>query len=416
MNTIKGIRSTLCSLFLLIKTNHRFTLPVYIIILTSAVFIYGAAFPKPSISGDILTAEAAVCTHCNRTITGKYLKIDGRLFHPQCFVCQKCRKPIVSRYKKDKGAYFHPDCYVKAKNLICSYCGKPLSARYVVLNNKNYHAQCAEKQMATQHPRCGICGKPIEKKFIQDNSGKYHPECYRARKLPRCSACDTPIEGKYIKDPWGTVAHKKCKGQSVRLCSSCNRIISQHTSKGGYSYPDGRLICGYCKSMAVESPKAVQQSLKKVIKQLNAVGLSPIPTDIPIQLVNSRFMRKTENSANPKGLTRSESKYANGKRVSTKQAVYILHGLPKTEFEGVLAHELIHVWLNLNTIKMSDRNTEGFCNLGAMLIYENENTPFSRVLLDNMEKDPDSDYGKGYRRMKKKLHKLGWSTLIQEIN
>lgn len=415
LNMIKGTWSPRCSLLFSIKRTRGFAHPACLITFIFALFFYISAFLDLSAFGDVLTAEAGVCANCSHPVTGKYLKIDGRVFHPECFVCKKCRKPITGRYSMDQGAYFHAACYVQAKNLMCSYCGKPLDTQYVVLNHKKYHTRCAKKQIASQRPACSICGKPIEKTFVSDKNGKYHPTCYRSRKLPRCNVCAAPIEGNYIKDPWGNIAHKKCRGQSVHFCNSCNRIISGRTSKGGYSYPDGRIICGYCKGTAVESPKAVQQSLKKILKQFDVIGLSPIPVDIPIQLVNSRFMQKTQNSANPKGLTRCKSEYINARPVSKKQTVHILYGLPKTEFEGVLAHELIHVWLNLNSVKMSDRNTEGFCNLGAMLIYEHDNSPFSRVLLDNMEKDPDSAYGKGYRRMKTKLHKLGWPTLIQNV-
>lgn len=307
------------------------------------------------------------------------------------------------------------ECLVQANDRTCALCGKPLGQKWVVLDNREFHPGCAQKQLAKQRPVCGICGKPIAGEYAYDEKGKYHPACYKAHKLPRCSVCLKPIEGKYIRDPWNNIAHEKHGKQPTRLCSSCNRIISKSTSNGGYTYPDGRIVCGYCRRTAVDTQKDIQRSLKTVKKHLHAAGISPLPDDVPIHLVDKSFMKKKKNSANPKGFTLCELNYKNSRLVSRKQTVYILNGLPKTEFEGVLAHEFVHVWLNQNSITMSDSKTEGFCNLGTMLIYEADKSALSRVLLENMEKDPHPEYGKGYRRMKKKLGKIGWPKLIHNI-
>jgi hypothetical protein len=64
---------------------------------------------------------------------------------------------------------------------------------------------------------------------------------------------------------------------------------------------------------------------------------------------------------------------------------------------------------------MPAENTEGFCNLGAFLIYKNDGTEFSKILLKSLENDPDKIYGDGYRMMSQKLVTLGWEGLIKDV-
>ena len=89
--------------------------------------------------------------------------------------------------------------------------------------------------------------------------------------------------------------------------------------------------------------------------------------------------------------------------------------MPKLEFEALLAHELLHVWLNENKIILSSPSTEGFCNLGSYLIYNNDNTHFSTIHLRAMDTYEDLVYGQGYREMKIYLKKLGWKKLISHL-
>jgi len=202
----------------------------------------------------------------------------------------------------------------------------------------------------------------------------------------------------------------------VSFCNSCNRIASKSTSNGSSKYKDGRIICGYCNQAAVGDEDAISRSRIKVQSQLQSVGIPPAPPEIPIRLADQTFLKKKlQQMENPKGYTHCNTKHLNGKLISKEQIVYILTGQPPLEFEGILAHEFMRVWLNQQNITMSGKQTEGFCNLGAMLIYQADKSKLAEVLLDNMEKDDDPAYGDGYRMMRDKLQKLGWSRLIQKI-
>jgi len=162
----------------------------------------------------------------------------------------------------------------------------------------------------------------------------------------------------------------------------------------------------------------VMKSRNTVLALLHTIGISDIPTTIPVNIVDMKHLKqysKSRRASNSKGFTKCLTKYQNNEIVSKKQTVYILNGLPLLEFNGVLAHEMMHAWLNQLDITMTDPETEGFCNLGTMQVYQKDGSKFAKILLDNMEKDPDPIYGNGYRGMKKQLKTMGWNKLIQKI-
>jgi len=76
---------------------------------------------------------------------------------------------------------------------------------------------------------------------------------------------------------------------------------------------------------------------------------------------------------------------------------------------------LLHVWLHQNKVTLSPASTEGFCNLGQYLIYQNDNTQFSTIHLQAMENSEDLSYGIEYRYFKAQLKKIGWKELISSI-
>ena len=139
-----------------------------------------------------------------------------------------------------------------------------------------------------------------------------------------------------------------------------------------------------------------------------------IPDAIPIKLINlgelnERFSGQTHG--NLKGFTQKTKHHTS----QLYYTIFMLFGLPRIEFEAVLAHELLHVWLYKNQITLSLSSTEGFCNLGSYLIYKNDNTQFSNIHINAMATSKDQVYGKGFRKMKVQLEKLGWKKLIANL-
>ena len=159
-----------------------------------------------------------------------------------------------------------------------------------------------------------------------------------------------------------------------------------------------------------------------MLKILQEQGFTDLSDTVPIILVNLNELLEIKGggSRGIKGLTDYQYSYVtNGAgdivKENKKYAIYILDKLPKIYFDSVLAHEYLHVWLFENKQDYKSSITEGFCNLGAFAIYNSVNDKFSEIQLENMNQNPDPDYGVGYRTMKKCLDQKGWTDLINEV-
>lgn len=355
-----------------------------------------------------------ICTRCGKPIIHEYISSGQRYFHPACMACEFCGKPIRGKFTLNGKDLYHPDCHIKAKNLVCDYCSKPLDHNWMESNGKTYHPDCFKQHVQL---RCGICGKPIEGNYIRDK-GVFHERCYKEIKLDRCAICSLPIEGRHLVDTWGNKAHIEHQGHSVEICGSCGRIMDPKVSKGAFHHKDGRNICGICLETAVNNLKSIDRVTSSVLALFSTVGIDGLPTPIPVSLVDlTQLKLKSGNRFNnsARGFTLSTVKTQNDAPPVIDHSIYILNGLPLTEFKAVLAHELLHVWLIENDIDLPAREMEGFCNLGAMLVDQSEKSAFAQVLLSQLETNPDPVYGAGYRIMKKKLDRFGWEGLIRKL-
>ena len=235
--------------------------------------------------------------------------------------------------------------------------------------------------------------------------------------VPTCMICLQKLNGEYSVDVWGNTFHSKHEKEGV-FCHSCSRIISQGVTQGGYVYSDGRHLCSLCKITAVNNDSSIQTSYQAVITQFEEVGIINIVRNIPINLVSLQELNKKAgymSHVKLKGFTIIDPILEETTQPVHPCQISILFGLPLIEFEAVLAHELLHVWLQQNQIKLSPVSTEGFSNLGQNLIYSNDQTHFSSIHLRAMENDPDAIYGSGYRFMKLKLTNLGWEKFLIKL-
>ena len=228
-----------------------------------------------------------------------------------------------------------------------------------------------------------------------------------------CTICLQPLIKEYSIDAWQNPFHTHHENDGV-FCNSCSRIISHGITHGGFRYKDGRHLCSLCQISVVENDSVIQVAYASVHSQLESVGIRNIPLDIPIKLIN--LIKLTEkfgiqSHGNLKGFTYQAHEHTS----DLSYTIFMLFGLPRIEFEAVLAHELLHVWLYQNNITLSLASTEGFCNLGSYLIYKNDNTHFSRIHINAMATSKDKIYGKGFRKMKNQLEKLGWKKFIANL-
>ncbi len=299
-----------------------------------------------------------------------------------------------------------PTAYTR--DIQCYFCKSKILGEYVQIDSNKAHPNCFV---------CEYCSKPITSEFIIDNSKYYHEPCYRNSILLKCDVCLLPIEHSYLEDAWGNVYHSKHENEG-KFCNSCGRLISAKITKGGFQFNDGRFICTPCAATMVEDLSSINDSKQSVLLQLNEKYFTGIPSNVPVILVNkNKLSEKSGNvhHSDLKGFTHTEIEILNDILISKKYTIYILFGLPQTEFEAVLAHEYLHIWIQEHDIEMHSSIVEGVCNLGSMIIYENDKTQFSKIQLEIMMKDPSVDYGNGYRIMKNRVKDLGWDKLINSI-
>jgi hypothetical protein len=351
--------------------NNRRYVGCIVIFIILVVFFFG---PAPNFSDE----KKMNCKQCGKILTGEYIEVDGNFFHPKCFICAKCKKVIEGSLQKLNGKYYHPECYIEKLGLFCAKCGKPLEDSWIEEKGKKYHSDCFPL-------KCDICGKSLTGEYFYDEGGKYHKSCFAEHKAPKCCVCNQPIvQGKYITDCWGNRAHPDHDGKETQTCVYCSRFISDSASNGGYLYSDGRIVCGICKLSSVIDDQKIKLSMSRVLELLAEPpsNIHEIPQDIPIRLVNIPTLKELKGedaTDHGQGLTRSEVKYRGKIRTKTNHQIYILTGMPKLEFEAVLAHELLHVWLVEENIEMSFKETEGFCNLGSALVYKSDNSKLAQI-------------------------------------
>lgn len=271
-----------------------------------------------------------------------------------------------------------------------------------------------KKEPPKDGKHCAYCGSALHLKWIVSDEKKYHPSCFKDFVQPKCVICGEAIEGKYYKDEFGNNAHTVHHGRETRHCCYCNRIISKGHLDSGVMY--ARPLCHVCNETAITSFRQVRPKYDHVLGLFRKNGINGTPAGVPVNLVNSIHETSGHSSKVSAGITRTKvTRYGSG-RVEKVHEIDILTGMPALEFSAVLAHELLHVWLNENDITLpTNAQTEGFCNLGAHLIYTEDGSKLSEILLNRMHKNYDLVYGAGYRNMLSRLKSAGWNGLIKEI-
>ncbi len=232
------------------------------------------------------------------------------------------------------------------------------------------------------------------------------------KQLPLCCVCKEKLSGKIIQDTWNNAAHL---AHGISFCGSCDRIMSRHASGGAYQYSDGRFICGLCKKKAITDDITANKSRRRVLDLLEKTGFKGIPKNMRIVLTHQHSLASHSRKRNTAGLTLTQFHFSDQKRIGATHQIGILNGLPKIEFEAVLAHELLHVWQHEQHIKFSPLYAEGLCELAAHAVYLQDASEFSKQKIKKMLSSKDPVYGNGFKLFYKKLEKLGWKKLIEEI-
>lgn len=356
------------------------------------------------------------CASCRQPITRQYIQWGRQLFHPEHFVCAACGLPFgTAGYVAHQGRPYHQACYAERFAERCGVCGKPVTGTYVPKNGKAYHPACYAEAFAE---RCGVCGKPLVGRYIQKDGHSYHEACYQQALAEKCAVCGLGITGQYVVDPWGNTFHAAHQRQYA-TCEYCGRLITPRTTSGGRRYPDGRKVCTLCFGSEVSGDPAAQPIVETVRSQLSGWGLEVPREAAPVILVDrhtlTKLLRRTGHPGGPNvnGFTSVLTEKEGNRITKREMAVYVLYGMPREVFAGTVAHELTHVWINLNNGRRLDPAfEEGSCNYMKFLVHEQSRSDLAPYVLKAMQQDQDPAYGVGFRRVKKLVERKGLETLL----
>ena len=228
-----------------------------------------------------------------------------------------------------------------------------------------------------------------------------------------CSICEKLIKEKaYLVDIWGNPFHLKHKNEG-KFCESCSRIISRKITSGGYQLSDGRHICSLCDVSIIETAR-IHESLINVINIFKKNGLQNINrNEIDIKIIDKDEMRKlygVSASNHLKGMTKIS---LDSNKIFK---IYILNNIPKIQFEAILAHELMHVWLYKNNLNLEHDKMEAFCDLGSYLIYDKDGTKFSKIHLISFDNNNSHEkQTKIYKILKSLMKNTSFNYILRNI-
>lgn len=293
---------------------------------------------------------------------------------------------------------------------ICTYCHQPIQGSVLTALGSTWHPE---------HFVCGACGLPISDQSFNVQDGKpYHTACFYNQIAPRCAYCGKPLTGEFLVDQWGTMFHKEHESQYPH-CDFCGRLIPPQQQERGSNVESMR--CSICRSTAIETINEAQPLFQQCKQWVSRQGLKYNNQKLSLELVDrAKLARYLSMRTEPHalGATMSSTYVQGGQVVRTEiEGVAVLQGLPAALFQGVTIHELGHVWLLVQGVSnLPMWAEEGFCELLAQRFHTEMNTPEHLYYARNIERNPNSVYGEGYRRVRAIVDKLGFEHFIQQLS
>ena len=278
----------------------------------------------------------------------------------------------------------------------CASCGQVLLDDYIEVEGRYYHRD---------HFRCAYCGKQIENLYVPVEGKFYHGECYQKQFSVMCVVCNKAILEPYQRDYWGNPAHA-AHSTDTPACDFCGRFIVGGFIANSIELPDGRRLCGLCAPTSVTTLELAREVMSATATELRKHGIRVATDGIPILLLPRDRMQMLSHDAEQsvKGFTDYViAPQANGEWKAETFNIDLLYGMPKIETTYALAHELMHVWLARRGIGRDNQDqalVEGSCNYASFLVMSDLATRASEFIVYQIQTEPDSVYGGGFRRVK----------------
>ena len=225
--------------------------------------------------------------------------------------------------------------------------------------------------------------------------------------------------GEYLVDHWGTMFCKEHQGR-YPTCAYCGRLVPPQQQEQGVKSGES-IRCLICRASAIETIDQARPLFSRLIQWVNSQGLIYSNLHLSLELVDRQKLgrlitgRPGTAGIHSQGVTLSTTHTLNGKVTRTEvNGIAVLEGMPSITFQGVTVHELGHVWLIVHNIKdLPMWAEEGFCELLAHRYFTQLNTEESRYHAQGIEKNPDSVYGSGFRRVHSIADPMGFQRFIE---
>ncbi|MEB3204282.1 MAG: protein DA1 [Candidatus Sericytochromatia bacterium] len=295
------------------------------------------------------------CARCGEPLFGAVLRVSGAILHPDCFVCVDCRRPVQGRYVQGpSGSVHHPQCFARCHAEACTICGQGLVGRYLV----------------------------------DPDGHRYHGR--HLKEFPRCATC-------------GHLCAPGLAGRAIGL-------------------GDGRAQCGACHRKAVRGTREALPRWQRVVALLGEWGVEVDVDDVPLELVDRvrlhRLLQQAGQRPHPSlhGLTRHHVHRRGGRVVRQDVSVFAVTCLPAELLDGILAHELGHVWIHQNGCPVHQPElAEGACNVLRWMVHVHQGTEDADRMIREMEADPHPAYGGGFRRARRMVERHGLPKLLEHL-
>ena len=161
----------------------------------------------------------------------------------------------------------------------------------------------------------------------------------------------------------------------------------------------------------IKSTKDVSQVYSYVINVFKSYKIDYMP-HIPVLIISREQMYQESGNRRTVGLAYTQT-FHDGEQAFE---IHIISGLTKLDFAEVLAHEIMHTWINQNHINVtSEADLEGLCNYASYIVLRYVNTVYAQNLISAMMDNPDPIYGVGFRNVKSDIDKIGLSKYLAQL-
>lgn len=220
--------------------------------------------------------------------------------------------------------------------------------------------------------RCAMCGAPAASGGVVLHNGVFL--CSRHASFPQCAWCGSPAIG-------STSARPACVG--------CRRSI-------------------------VDTDRTASEIAASLQPILDGFGIASVPMRLIFRADSDAWIDGFSSSRDPDTLGLTTYPEASTGLVSVEVAL----GLPRVEFIGTLAHELVHASMggSKRTRNMELRLQEGLCEvLAEACVLELVDSYEARRFTARLRERSDPVYGIGYALVRDRVQELGLGAVIEMI-